>query len=178
MGKRVFVPAFFVQICGFKEESMTSASSVNKEVTRLIEPIIEDMGFELVDVRYVSQQGRSVLRIFVDKEGGISIDDCAHVSREIGELIDVKDIIDHAYVLEVSSPGLDRPLVKEKDFQKAIGKKIKVKTAVQIGNRKNFMGYLRGVNKGGVSLEVENDKMVLLKLGNVVKANIVYEFEN
>ncbi len=156
---------------------LSAVDFVNKEVTQLIEPIIDEMGFELVDIKYLSEHGRLVLRIFLDKEGGISLDDCAKVSREIGELIDVKDIIDHAYVLEVSSPGINRSLRKEKDFMRAIGKKIRVKMAVPVERRKNFTGYLRRVKGGALYLEVEKD-LVSLHLSDVAKANLVYESEN
>jgi ribosome maturation factor RimP len=100
---------------------------ITKKVADLVDPILGELGFELVDVEYLSKHGRWVLRLYIDKEGGVTIDDCALVSREIGDLIDVKDIIRHEYVLEVSSPGLNRPLKKEKDFVWAIGKKIKLR---------------------------------------------------
>ena len=98
-----------------------------KQVSRFVEPILYEMGFELVDIEFLSEYGRSVLRIYVDKEGGITLDECARVSREVGDLIDVKNIIKHEYVLEVSSPGLNRPLKKEQDFLRAIDKKIKIR---------------------------------------------------
>ena len=90
--------------------------SIAEHVAGLVEQSIEDMGFELVDVEYLSVHGKWVLRLYIDKEGGVTIDDCARVSREMGDLIDVKEIIIHEYILEVSSPGVDRPLKKEKDF--------------------------------------------------------------
>ncbi|NIR14915.1 MAG: ribosome maturation factor RimP, partial [Desulfobacterales bacterium] len=91
--------------------------------------ILGGMGFELVDVQYLPKYGRWVLRLYIDKEGGVTIDDCAQVSREIGDLIDVKDVIMHEYILEVSSPGLNRPLKKETDFIWARGKRVKVRMA-------------------------------------------------
>ena len=99
-----------------------------KKISYLVEPLIDEMGFELVDIEYLSERGRWVLRIYADKKGGITLDDCARVSRELGDFIDVKDVIQHEYVLEVSSPGLNRPLKKEKDFLRAVGKKVKVKS--------------------------------------------------
>lgn len=116
---------------------------VTREISQLIEPILDEMDVELVDIEYLSGHGRWIVRIYVDKEGGITLDDCARVSREIGELIDIKDIIHHAYVLEVSSPGLNRPLKREKDFQRAIGKKVKAKMLVPLKGRKHFTGYLK-----------------------------------
>jgi ribosome maturation factor RimP len=90
-------------------------------VFELIEPLLYDMGYELLEVEYLSNYGRWVLRLYIDKENGVTIDDCADVSRELGDIIDIKEIIDHEYVLEVSSPGLNRPLRREKDFYKGCG---------------------------------------------------------
>lgn len=154
-----------------------TSDSVIKAVAPLIQPLFDEIGFELVDIEYLAEHGRWVLRIFVDKEGGITLDDCARVSREIGDLIDVKDFISHEYVLEVSSPGLNRPLKKEKDFLRANDKKVKVKMAMPIKGRRNFTGYLRRFQDGTLYLEVEND-LVALPLEHVAKANLVYEFDS
>ncbi|MBN1276449.1 MAG: ribosome maturation factor RimP [Deltaproteobacteria bacterium] len=148
---------------------------VIQEVTRIIEPILEEMGFELIDIEYLSEQGRWVLRLFLDKEGGITLDDCAKASREIGDLIDIKDVISHEYVLEVSSPGLNRRLKRDKDFLQAIGQKIRVKMAVPVEGRRNFTGYLRDFKEGMLNLETAAT-LVLLPLKDIERANIVYEF--
>ena len=148
-----------------------------REISQLIEPILDEMEVELVDIEYLSYHGKWIVRIYVDKEGGITVDDCARVSREIDEIIDIKDIIHHAYVLEVSSPGLNRPLKKEKDFQRAIGKKIKARISVPLKGRRHFTGYLKDFRNGTLYLEVE-DRLVSLSRRDVEKANLVYEFEN
>jgi ribosome maturation factor RimP len=150
-------------------------SDITRQVTDLIEPILEDMDFELVDVEYLSKQGRWVLVITIDKETGVTIDDCARVSREIGDVIDVKDIIEKEYTLEVSSPGLNRPLKKEKDVIRAMGKKIKVKMAHPVEGRRNFTGYLRNYRDRVLCLEIEGKK-VTLPWRDVEKANLIYEF--
>ena len=150
---------------------------ITKQVADLVEPILDEMGFELVDVEYLSKYGRWVLRLYIDKQGGVTIDDCAQVSREIGDLIDVKDIIEHEYVWEVSSPGLDRPLKKEADFIRAVGKKIKVRMAAQVDGRRNFTGYLRNFENGTLRMETEG-MMVALPWPEVDKANLVYEFKD
>ena len=150
-------------------------SLIITKVTDLIEPIIDEMSFELVDVEYVSNQGRWVLRIYIDKAGGVTIDDCARVSGEIGDVIDVKEIIDHEYVLEVSSPGLNRPLRKEKDFMSALDKKIRVRMAVPVMGRRNFTGYLKKFQAQTLYLEMDNGH-VTLPWREVDKANLVYEF--
>ncbi|MGD2124734.1 MAG: ribosome maturation factor RimP [Desulfobacteraceae bacterium] len=146
-----------------------------KEVADLVEPILDDMGFELVDVEYLSTYGRWVLRLYIDKEGGVTIDDCARVSGEIGDLIDVKDLVPHQYILEVSSPGLDRPLKKEKDFMRAVGKKIKVRMVTPLKGRRKFVGYLTRFQGEVLYLEVEGEQ-VALPWPEVDKANLVYEF--
>jgi ribosome maturation factor RimP len=150
---------------------------ITKQVADLVEPILDEMDFELVDVEYLSKYGRWVLRLYIDKQGGVTIDDCAQVSREIGDLIDVKGIIEHEYVLEVSSPGLDRPLKKEADFIRAVGKKIKVKMVAQVDGRRNFTGYLRNFEDGTLHMETEG-MMVALPWPEVNKANLVYEFKD
>ena len=148
---------------------------VIKEVTHLIEPVIDDMQFELVDIQYLSEHSRWVLKIYVDKEDGITLDDCARASREIGDLLDVKDIIQNEYVLEVSSPGLNRPLKREKEFKRAVGKKVKVKMITPVKGRRNFTGYLRSFQDGILYIEVD-DNLIPLAWKEVGKANLVYEF--
>jgi len=152
------------------------AKQIANDVTALVEPIVEELGFELVDVEYVTERGRHILRIYVDKEGGITVDECAQVSNEIGDLIDVRGIISHGYVLEVSSPGLNRPLRKEKDFLWALGRKVKLKTIEPIEGRRNFTGYLKECSRGNIVLELP-ERSVTLSLKSLEKANLMYEFD-
>ena len=126
------------------------AESVKREVNRLIEPIIDEMGFELVNVEYLSEYGRWVLRVYVDEEGGITLDDCARVSREIGNLIDVQDIVPHEYVLEVSSPGIGRPLKLKRQYINNIGRKLELKLK-------------EGKPQSGMLSAVEEDTITILK---------------
>jgi ribosome maturation factor RimP len=154
-----------------------TAGVLIREISQLIEPILDEMGVELVDIEYLSSHGRWIVRIYVDKDGGITVDDCARVSREIDEIIEIKNIIHHAYVLEVSSPGLNRPLKKEKDFKGAVGKKIKARISVPLKGRRHFTGYLTDFRNDTLYLEVEN-KPLSLSRRDVEKANLVYEFEN
>lgn len=148
-----------------------------KDVTLLVEPVLDEMGFELVDVQYLSEHGKMVLRIYADRDGGITLDDCALLSREIADLLDVKDILQHEYVLEVSSPGLNRPLKMEKDFLSAVGRKVKIKMVRPLNGQRNFTGKLRGFQDGILHVETVNN-LFLLRWQDVEKANIVYEFEN
>ena len=163
---------FFTGRIGFMSSRVLP---IAEQVAGLVEPALEYMGFELMDVEYLSTHGKWALRLYIDREGGVTLDDCARVSREIGDLIDVKDIIVHNYVLEVSSPGLDRPLKKEKDFEHAIGKKIKVKMVASVKGRRNYTGYLRNFQKGILYMELESGT-VHLPWKEVEKANLVYEF--
>jgi len=144
-------------------------------VTRLIEPILEEAGFELVDIEYLSKHGRWVLRIYMDRNNGVTIDDCAWMSGEIGDRIDLKEIFQHEYVLEVSSPGPNRRLRKDRDFLNAVGKKVKVKLVSPVKGRRNFTGYLQGFRDKTLYLEME-DYVVPFCLPDVEKVNLVYEF--
>lgn len=151
---------------------------VVNQVEDLIAPVIEEMDIELVDVEYLSERGRWVLRVYIDHEAGVGVEDCARVSEEIGDLIDVKDIIQHEYVLEVSSPGLDRPLKREKDFMRAVGKKIKVRTFAPINGRRNYKGVLQDFSGERLYLSVEDggqSRVAVIPLPDVEKANLVYE---
>lgn len=152
-----------------------NARTIVEEVTELVEPVLEDLGFEVVDVVYASKSGRWVLQLFIDKQGGVTIDDCASVSREIGDLLDVHDIIPSEYVLEVSSPGLDRPLKRRKDFRWATGRTVKIRTLEPKEGRRNFTGRLDRL-EGDVLTLLVNGAEVSLSLEDVEKANLVYEF--
>ena len=151
--------------------------SAAREVGSLVEPILEEMGYELVNVEYVSSGGRWILRLFVDKEGGVTIGDCARISEEIGDLIDVKEIIRHEYHLEVSSPGLDRPLTKEKDLSRAMGKRVKVRLVTPLNGRRNFAGVLVHYRDGILHLKVDGQD-VDLPWADVQKANLMFEFKS
>ncbi len=153
------------------------ANLVIDKVTQLIEPILDELDFELVDIEYLSENGRWALRIYVDKEGGITLDDCAKLSRELGDLLEVEDILRGEYVLEVSSPGLNRTLKREKDLLAAVGKKIKVKMAAPVNRRQSFTGYLRSFQDGTLYLDAENN-LVSLSWRDVEKAKLVYELES
>ncbi len=135
------------------------------------------MGFELVDVEFLSEHGRWVLRVYADKEGGITLDDCVSISREIGYLLDVEDMVRQRYVLEVSSPGLNRPLKKKKDYMKAIGKKVKIRISSPINGRRRFTGYLKKFQGKTVYLETDHN-LVGLPFEDIEKASLVYEFDS
>jgi ribosome maturation factor RimP len=149
---------------------------VAKRVADLVEPILDEMGFELVDVEYLSNYGKWVLRLYIDKEAGVTIDDCVTVSREIGDLIDIKELVTHKYTLEVSSPGIHRPLKKEKDILGAVGKKVKVMMVTPVNGRRSFTGLLKEFENGRLHIETEGVP-VALSWTEVDKANLVYDFD-
>lgn len=155
-----------------------------EQIEELVTPILDDLQFELVDLVYQRESRGWVLRFFLDKEGGITLDDCAEASREISALLDVEDIIDTAYSLEVSSPGLDRPLKKKADFERFAGELVKVKTALAIDpdqrgrKRKTFVGTLDGVSDDRVLITVKEKLavQVAIPLDQIEAANLEYEF--
>jgi ribosome maturation factor RimP len=144
-------------------------------IIELTEPIILSEGLELVDVEYQKESRGWVLRFYVDTEGGVTINHCSRLSQQIGSVLEVKDIIPHGYVLEVSSPGLNRILKREKDFIGFIGKTIKVKTCEPIEKRKNFQGKLLDCAQEKVTLKIDNHDVVI-PLSLISKAQSVYHF--
>ncbi|MGL5694498.1 MAG: ribosome maturation factor RimP [Peptostreptococcaceae bacterium] len=121
--------------------------SIETTIEELVQPIIDTNNFELVDVEYVKEAGEYFLRIFVDKEGGISLNECEIVSRALSEILDVKDPIKDNYYLEVSSPGLDRPLKKDKDFVKYQGRDVEMKLYKPLNGSKQLEGELVGLTE-------------------------------
>jgi len=148
--------------------------TITEHIALLVEPVLSQMGFELVDVEYLGAGGRRLLRVYIDRPGGVTVDDCASVSREIGVLIDVEDLLPGRYVLEVSSPGLNRRLKKEKDFAWAIGKKVKVRMKHPVEGRRNFIGRLTDMREGRIVVALEHGETVLA-IQEIEKANLVFE---
>jgi ribosome maturation factor RimP len=152
------------------------AQKIQDEAQAVVEPILEREGFELVDLEYHREKAGWVLRLYADKEGGINIDDCAKISNWVGDVLEVKDIIPGAYTLEVSSPGLDRPLKKEKDFLRALNKMIRVETSQPIEGRKNFKGILRAYEKDSITVECGKDELYQIPLNQVARTRLNIEF--
>ena len=140
-------------------------------VRAIADPIISDEGMELVDVEYRRESRGWVLRLYLDKEGGVTLDDCTRISQEVGRSLDVEDFIQIPYALEVSSPGLSRPLKSEKDFMKYRHSLIKVKTLDPIQNCRQFKGRLLGVSANQIEMEVEGE-IFEIPLSNMAKANL------
>jgi ribosome maturation factor RimP len=156
-------------------ENMPKPVDIEK-LTQLCDPVVTGQGYELVELEWKHELGQWVLRVFIDKVGGVSLDDCASVSRELSAVLDVDDTIPGHYSLEVSSPGLNRPLKKEADFARFVGKKAKIRTSRPIGEaRRNFSGTLVAVADGKVKIDV-GDQVCEVPVDAVEKANLVYEF--
>ncbi len=127
------------------------------ELRKLLEPGVGAMGFELVDVEVAGSRHNPTLRVYIDGPGGVNVDDCASVSRHLSALLDVEDPLPGHYTLEVSSPGLDRPLVKPEDFRRFVGETIKVKLQAPLLGRRNFSGRLVDVAADHVVVEVDKE---------------------
>jgi ribosome maturation factor RimP len=137
----------------------------------MIDPILFQEGLELADIEYRRESKGWVLRLYLDKEGGVTLDDCTRVSQEVGRNLDIEDFIQAPYTLEVSSPGLTRSLKTEKDFIKYCSHWVKVKTFDPIENRRSFKGRLLGVSEN--KIEIESDGGIFqIPLNNVAKANL------
>jgi ribosome maturation factor RimP len=157
--------------------------SIAERARKLLEPVLVRDGFELVDVEWLRAGSRWTLRVFIDKPGGVLIDDCQSVSRTIEPILDVEDFIEPAYDLEVSSPGLDRPLRKAEDFERYKGQRAHVKTYGPVTEtapgsppRKSWTGDLQGFEGGRVLVDVDG---VLHRIPHdqIAKANLEYDFE-
>ncbi len=148
--------------------------SVVQTVENLILPVLEDLGLELVDIEY-RREGRGwVLRLYIDKEGGVTLEDCSRVSRQVGDLIDIDDLIPNEYCLEVSSPGLDRPLKKEQDFIKYKDRRIQLNTFAPIDTRRNFKGTIKDFREGTLFLDAQGEPFEI-PLDNIAKAKLEIE---
>lgn len=139
-------------------------------------PLMEKHHFELVDVEYVKEGGTWYLRAYIDKEGGIAVDDCELISRRLGEWLDEKDFIDESYILEVSSPGLGRPLKKEKDFARSIGKDVDLRLYRQRDKQKEFTGALSAYDDSTVTLAMEDGSSMVFERTEIALIRLAFDF--
>ena len=139
---------------------MSKHEIYEEKATKLLEPILKEMDFELVDVEYVKEVGNWYLRSYIDKPGGITVDDCEAVSRLFSDKLDQEDFIEDSYIMEVSSPGLDRPLKKEKDFERSLGKKVEIRTYRPIEKEKEFYGILCAYDDNSVTIEGDGHRQM------------------
>ena len=131
--------------------------SAPPRVCECIEPAVTGLGYEFVGAEYVSESGQRVLRVYIDAESGIDVDDCAKISHQVSGILDVEDPIREVYTLEVSSPGTDRPLFTPQQFKQFVGDKVRLKLGVAVLGRKNFTGELIAVNDTGVVVVVDGE---------------------
>ena len=145
-----------------------------RDLTQLFEPVVESMGYELVGVEFnAGGGGHGTLRVYIDREQGVSLDDCAAISHQLSGILDVEEPIQQAYDLEISSPGIDRPLFKLADFERFIGKTAKIKLAVGVQGRKNFKGRLQAVaDTKLITIEVDGEQYDL-PYADIARANLV-----
>ncbi len=144
---------------------------------QLLMPIITAGGYELVDVEWVKEGGTWYLRVYADKEGGITINDCETISRALSDLLDKEDFISENYILEVSSPGLDRPLKKEKDFKRSLGKDVEIRLFKAVGGQKEMVGVLQAYDQQTVTIEMEDGEAVTLERKNISRIRLAFFFE-
>jgi len=129
-----------------------------QQMTELLEPTVTGLGYELVGIEFAPVSGRNTLRVYIDSEQGVGVDDCQVVSRQISGLLDVEDPIDGAYALEISSPGIERPLFKTGDYERFSGQKAKIQLKEALHGRKNFTGLMQGIDDGVVLMDIDGEQ--------------------
>lgn len=140
----------------------------------LIQPLIDENNFELVDVEWVKEGANWYLRVYIDKEGGIGVNDCVLISRAFEEILDSEDYISENYIFEVSSPGLDRPLKKEKDFARSIGKDVEIKLYKPLEKKKEYSGILTAYDENTITIEQEDESTVVFNRSDVALIRLAF----
>ena len=151
---------------------MKNIDELRDKIKIIIEPVINAEGMELYDIEFNRMKGKGLLRVFIEKEGGVTIDDCERISREIEAALDVEDPIPFSYVLEMSSPGLDRPLRKLEDFNKYSGSMVRVITLEAIDDQTFFIGTIEKVENDEISLLLPKNRHVIIPFRNISKARL------
>lgn len=155
---------------------MAKREIYEQKTEEILMPIVDEHGFELVDVEYVKEGGTWYLRAYIDKPGGITVDDCEVVSRRLSDILDEKDYIDDAYILEVSSPGLGRPLKKEKDYKRSLGEEVEIRTYRMIEKQKEFTGILKSYDDKTVTIELEDETVRTFEKSNIALIRLAFDF--
>ena len=155
---------------------MSRREDYESKTEELLEPIVAEAGFELVDVEYVKEAGIWYLRAYIDKPGGITVDDCEAVSRKFSDILDEKDYIEDSYIFEVSSPGLGRPLKKEKDFQRSLGEDVEIRTYRPIEGQKEFEGVLKAFDKNTVTIAYEDETEQVFQRNEIALIRLALDF--
>jgi ribosome maturation factor RimP len=155
---------------------MTKKEEYEQKTEQLVEPLILKNNFELVDVEYVKEGGNWFLRVYIDKDGGITVDDCELISRALSDLLDQKDFIPDAYVLEVSSPGLGRQLKKEKDFARSIGKEVEIRLYKPVNKQKELIGFLVSYDNEKITIELDDESTMDVPRSNIALIRLAFDF--
>lgn len=155
---------------------MSVREQYEQKAEAMAQPIIDQFGFELVDVEYVKEAGNWYLRFYIDKEGGITVDDCEAVSRISSDKLDELDFIEDAYIMEVSSPGLGRPLKKEKDYVRSMGKEVEIRTYRPINKEKEFYGILSAYDESSVTITTEDQKEQTFEKADIALIRLAFDF--
>lgn len=155
---------------------LSKRESYEQKTEEILIPIVEEYGFELVDVEYVKEGGTWYLRTYIDKPGGISVDDCELVSRRLSDILDEKDYIDDSYIMEVSSPGLGRPLKKEKDFKRSLGEEVEIRTYRMIEKQKEFCGILTAYDEETVTITMEDETSKVFAKSDIALIRLAFDF--
>ncbi len=165
-------------LAGFGNEGKTMArrEEYEQRTEKLLMPVLEEHHFELVDVEYVKEGGSWYLRAYIDKPGGITVDDCEIVNRELGDLLDEQDFIEDSYILEVSSPGLGRPLKKQRDFERSLGEEVEIRTYRMMNKQKEFRGILKAYDEGTVTIETEEGQEQIFEKENIALIRLAFDF--
>lgn len=154
---------------------MMSQETTVQKLLDLLEPVAVQHGYELVDVDLTTEHGQRVVRVFIDRDGHVGIDDCAKLSAYLEDILDMSDVLHGSYVFEVSSPGLNRPLRTPAHFNKAVGQKIRIVTREKLEGRQNYKGTLKSVAPDTVTLEID-DRDFILPFDKIQKAHVVHSF--
>ncbi|MCD7865895.1 MAG: ribosome maturation factor RimP [Clostridiales bacterium] len=154
---------------------MTKRENYESRTEALLLPLMDEFGFELVDVEYVKEGGSWYLRAYIDKEGGITVNDCEAVSRRMNDLLDEEDFIDEAYIFEVSSPGLGRPLKKKKDYVRSMGKELEIRTYRAIDRKKEFFGILKAYTEDTVTI-LSGEEELTFEKKDIALIRLAFDF--
>jgi len=149
---------------------------IEERVMRLLAPTVAALGYELLGVDYKAQGKHSRLRIYIDGPNGVGLSDCEAVSHQVSGILDVEDPIKGQYSLEVSSPGLDRPLFLSEHYARCLGKKVKLRTRLPVAGQRNFLGEITSVEGDDIYIGIEKGEQIKLNIAEIEKANLIPEF--